>query len=173
MENEIWKDVLDYEGLYQVSDLGRVKSLSKTWFTGNYKSLQNKDETIITLKLDKDGYQRLILLKDGKKSNKRVHRLVWESFNNKTDLPVDHINNIKTDNRLCNLQAITHRENTTKRSMYYKKSSIYTGVNFDKYSKKWKSQIIINGKHKHLGLFINELDASNAYQNALQNVRRS
>jgi hypothetical protein len=78
---------------------------------------------------------------------------------------VDHINNIKTDNRLSNLQLLTNRQNTTKES---RGTSIYPGVSYRPKNNKWEAKIKINGANKHLGLFKNELDAAQAYQNYLK-----
>ena len=108
MENEIWKDVLGYEGIYQCSSLGRVKSLSRI-----DKSGHNRKEIIRKLHSDEFGYLRVPLYKDGKCKNKQVHRLVWETFNGKIpeDMQVNHINEIKSDNRLSNLNLMTCKEN--------------------------------------------------------------
>ena len=162
MENEIWKDVLDFEGLYQVSNLGRVKSL------------KFGKEKILNPGNDYRGYVRICLNNHNiKKKIIKVHRLVWESFNTKTDLQIDHINGIKTDNRLFNLQPLTNRENTSKYMTTIKKSSRYTGVSWHKNIKKWVSRIYINGKLKNIGSFINEEDASKAYQKELQELKAS
>jgi hypothetical protein len=77
---------------------------------------------------------------------------------------IDHINNIQTDNRLENLQIITHRENISKSKIG---TSIYTGVCWNKRKNKWTASININYKRLHLGYFKNEYDAHLAYQNKL------
>lgn len=104
MENEVWKDIPGYEGLYQVSDLGRVKS------RGNDK---NRREKILSPGKDRGGYLRVALWKDGKAKRFLVHRLVWESFNGIIPEGYDcnHINEDKTDNRLENLNLMTRKEN--------------------------------------------------------------
>jgi hypothetical protein len=154
---EQWKPVLGYEGLYEASDLGRIKSF---WY-GKERILKPGKYT--------GGYLQVILCKNKNKKDYKLHRLVWESFNSKTILPIDHINGIKTDNRLCNLQAITSRENTVKHHLSTNKSSKYIGVSWYKKYYKWSSQIYISGKLKNLGYFTLEIDAHNAYQNALNN----
>jgi len=156
---EIWKDVIDYEGLYQVSDLGNLKSL---WF--------GKEKFLIP-KLNTRGYLKINLTKNGIRKGYCLHRLVYEAFNGKTNLIVDHkIEGNKIDNRLCNLQAISQRENTAKHRSTLKKSSKYTGVSWSVKSNKWVAAIRINGKSKYLGMFTNEIDASNAYINAKNNL---
>lgn len=104
MEEE-WRDIKDYEGLYQVSNLGRVKSL-------NYKHTGR--EKILKSLVDKDGYQRVILCKNGYIKNYFVHRLEYEAFYGEIPkgMQVNHINEIKTDNRVVNLNLMTPKENS-------------------------------------------------------------
>jgi hypothetical protein len=80
-------------------------------------------------------------------------------------LVVNHKDFNKLNNNLDNLEIITQRQNTNKKHL--KSSSQYIGVFWNKQNKKWKSQIRINKKIKYLGYFVNEIDAHNAYQNAL------
>lgn len=98
---EEWRDIEGYDGLYQVSNLGRVKSLK--W---------NK-ERILKLRLDSNGYLTVGLCKDGKLTTKIVHRLVAEAFiDNPENLPeVDHLSTVRTDNRVSNLSWCTRTEN--------------------------------------------------------------
>ncbi len=97
---EIWKDIGGYEGLYQVSNYGNVRSIKKDPYVlkGDYQS---------------NGYRRVYLWKDGGKENLLVHRLVALSFlpnpNGYTD--INHIDEDKANNRLENLQWCTHRYN--------------------------------------------------------------
>lgn len=162
---EIWVAVRDYEGLYEVSNLGRVKSLPKKGSGGhNGKILKQTPDGV--------GYLMVALCGKGKPKTFRVHKLVYESFNGKTDLHIDHIaEGNKQDNRLCNLQAITCRENITKYHLTKNTSSKYTGVTWHKTDGKWVSNININGKLNRLGSFINEEEASEAYQNALKSLK--
>mgnify|MGYP003636273853 CR=1 FL=1 len=156
---EIWKSIKGYEGLYEVSDLGRVKS-----FQGREERLK---KAFIS-----HGYYKVNLYKDLKQVCFSVHVLIAVAFlnhrRNGHKLVVDHINNIKIDNRLENLQIITHRENTSKdRNGKYSK---LTGVKWYKNRNKWAGSIQINGKCKHLGMFNTELEASNAYKLALKGL---
>lgn len=100
---EFWKDIKGYEGLYQVSNVGQVKSL--------------KSNKILKLAFTHDGYLRVCLCKNGKKRNFLISRLVAEAFlPNEEDLPeVDHINGVRTDNRVANLQWISSVENDRKK----------------------------------------------------------
>jgi hypothetical protein len=157
MKNEIWKDVIGYEGLYEVSNLGRVKSLKC-----------NK-EKILKPAISGRGYSQVNLTKNNKSITRSVHKLVAMAFLNHRPcgmtLVVDHINNNQLDNRVDNLQIITQKENSLKSHRKY--SSKYVGVSWDKRQYKWMSQIRINGKLNFLGRFENEQEASRAYQTAL------
>lgn len=104
---EVWKDIKDYEGLYQVSNFGRVRSVDRYV---NYKNIKNKKRLmkgqIINLNKDNRGYFVVTLSKNNERKNYSVHRLVAEAFiPNPDNLPtVDHINRIRTDNRVDNLR---------------------------------------------------------------------
>ena len=101
---EEWKDIADYEGIYQVSNLGRVKSL------GNNKSRQEK---ILKLQLHRTGYLLVKLCKEGKKRNYKVHRLVAQAFipNPDNKSQVNHRDENKSNNKVENLEWMTCKEN--------------------------------------------------------------
>jgi len=79
---------------------------------------------------------------------------------------VDHINRIKTDNRWENLRAVTHQENQRNLSIASNNTSGVTGVYWHDGANKWRAQIIINGKNKHLGLFNKLKEAKRARREA-------
>jgi len=169
MQQEIWKDVIGYENLYQISNLGRVKSLER--IVNRPNSPYKKKEKILSEHLN-NGYLIVSLCKNSIRKSRTVHQLVAVEFLNHKpngmNLVIDHINNIKTDNRVENLQIITQRENCSKEK---RGNSKYTGIYFCKSTNKWKARIRINDKRKYLGYFINEIEASNAYQNELKKIK--
>lgn len=159
--DEIWKDIPSYEGKYQASNLGRIKSLERKVSFGKQKRLIK--ETILKPKIDKDGYLRVSL------SSKKyqIHKLIAISFLNHVPCGlktvINHKNFLRNDNNLKNLELIPNRENTNQKQFSH--SSKFTGVYWEK--NKWRSQIRVDGKIKHLGQFDNEKEASEYYENAL------
>ena len=112
-ENEIWRDIPEYEGFYQVSNYGRVKSL-KRFRKGKSNSSLPINEKIKKLVISRNGYYRVILFKESIGKWHLIHRLVYEAFNGSIPegLQVNHINEIKSDNRLSNLNLMTAKENS-------------------------------------------------------------
>lgn len=106
---EIWKDIKDYEGLYQVSNLGNIKSLSRK--RGNQFDYQD----IILKQGNWRGYKNVILQKDGKVKCYMVHRLVAQAFIPNDDpeykTQVNHISEVKTENTVSNLEWCTPKYN--------------------------------------------------------------
>lgn len=157
---EIWKSVKNYEGHYEVSNLGKVKSIKF-----------NK-EIILKPKLSNNKYLMVNLSINDKTKTRTIHQLVAEAFLNHIvdgfKLVVNHINHIRIDNRVENLEIITMRENTSKR--FLSSTSKYVGVCWQKSNKKWRAAIRINGKVTYLGYYDKEIEAHYSYQNALNEL---
>ena len=162
---EIWKDIPGYEGLYQVSNLGIVKSLSRK--VCNHQGCHISKEKIMTQQYLKK-YKRVVL--NGKSF--MVHQLVAMAFLGHKPcghtLVIDHINDDASDNRLENLQIVTQRFNSYKTQG--KGTSKYKGVGWSIEKNKWRSYIRINGFMKHLGYFNCEEEAHKVYQNKLKEL---
>lgn len=157
---EEWRDVVDYEGLYKVSNLGNVKRL----ISGKEKPMKLCTNTW--------GYQHVILCKKGVSKCRTVHQIVAQAFLGhipcgfKTQ--VDHIDFNKTNNKLTNLRILSQRENTSKKKKPH--SSIYTGVCWSKQHGKWRVVLADKYKRYHLGYFTDEHEAGNAYKTFLNKL---
>lgn len=154
---EIWKDVIGFP-FYYVSNLGNVKS-----------SKRNKVRILKAFPNGR-GYLTVPLYHNKKTHSKRVHILVAQSFlnhvnNGKTDISVDHIDNDKTNNKLDNLQLITHTQNIAKQ---VKNKLGVTGVRQSAKGNKFYAQISKNGRYVHLGNFNTIQQAKDAYDNQVK-----
>jgi hypothetical protein len=160
MKGEIWKDVLGYEGYYKASNLGRVKSMDR--LLNNKLGVKNVPRKGRVLSPGGNIYLVVTLAIDGVIKYASVHRIVFEAFNGRTNLQIDHINNNTKDNRLSNLQALSSHDNNIKAKSRKFKTSRFPGVH--KYPNgSWRAQIGIKGKKIALGYFQNEEDAYAAY----------
>jgi len=157
---EQWIDIVGYEGLYQISNFGNVKSLKY----GKTKLLKGA--------INNYGYKQVNLIKDKTVKSFKIHQLVAIHFlghkPNGYESVVNHIDFDRLNNTVTNLEVITARENTNKKHL--KTSSSSTGVSWHKEKNKWISQIYCNGKLKFLGYFKTEIEASDAYQNELLTI---
>lgn len=110
MTKEIFKSIQGYEGLYEVSNFGKVKSIGRYDFRGHFRK-----EKILKPSKKKDGYYAVILYKDGKTKMFRIHRLVAKAFiHNPNNYPqVNHKDKIRTNNNVDNLEWCDNKYNTT------------------------------------------------------------
>jgi hypothetical protein len=138
---EIWKDIPEYEGLYQISNLGNVKSQHSNRMSGQ------KPGKLLKIALMKNGYMSLELRIGDTNKRHLVHRLIAESFiPNPDNKPVvNHINGIKNDNRIENLQWCTQSENV--------RHAIDTGLRGTSFgppkgTKPWNTDKLLSEEHK-------------------------
>jgi len=116
---EHWKAIPGYEGFYEVSDLGRIRSIDRfiynRWSGKNDRSVKGK---IRKTEEAHDGYRRVRLLRNGKTKKYFVHRLVMNAFkpnpNPEKYTQINHKNEITYDNRLDNLEWCTQTYNNTR-----------------------------------------------------------
>ncbi len=114
---EIYKDIKGYEGLYQISNKGNVKTLPKYRRSGNGFTL--RPEKIMKQSINRTGYNRIGLKKDGKIKQHLVSRLVAMHFIDNPDKKpcVNHVDENKKNNTIENLEWVTHKENMNARGL--------------------------------------------------------
>lgn len=140
---EIWKDVIGYEGLYKISNLGRVKSFVRC-----------TEGKILNILFDKKGYPKSHLTKDGKTKYVNIHRLVAKAFITNTENKpcINHIDGNKENNSVDNLEWSTYSENN--KHAYDNGLRRKTKIKIEQYS--------LDGK------FIKEWDSALDVQNELK-----
>lgn len=170
---EIWKDIDGFDGIYQVSNLGRIKSLERTRNRKNGSTLRTK-ERILRQSIMKSGYLRVGLTDPAtsKTMTPLVAHLVCAAFNGKKPGPhyeVDHINTIRTDNRADNLRWVKNRKEnmnntiTLERCLPYRRNrrdqskKVYQ---YDKTTKKYiSSYLSASEASRHTGVNLGQLAA--------------
>ena len=162
MQNEIWKPIKGYEGLYEVSSLGNVKSL-----VSNGRILKPDVGTW--------GHKRVTLCKEKSHNRFLIHRLAFESFHGELDddKVIDHIDSDPSNNIIANLQQVSQRENVGRGELCDKKkskSSKYRGVTFRKNRGVWQAHIFHDGKLNFIGHYSTETAANMARQQKLKEI---
>lgn len=169
---EIWKKIPLFNNEYEVSNLGRVRSLDR--YTNDRYGNPTLRHGRILKQSNSNGYKMVRVTIQGLSRSYGVHQLVSLAFIDEgyieNNLVTDHIDGNRSNNNLSNLQVVTHRENISRSKSG---SSKYRGVYFCKASKKWKAQIQHENKKIHLGFFTEESEASIVYQQALNKLRQS
>lgn len=173
----VWRDVPGYEGYYQVSNTGIVRSLDRWVIYKNGRKQLYKGKIIDGSNIN--GYKQITLSKNGKQKRFFIHQVVAMVFldhkPNGHTLVVDHIDGDKSNDNVDNLRIVTSRDNITTcfRKDRDSLTSEYVGVYFDKAKGKWATQICFDGKQIHLGYFLDEKKASDTYQKALSKINDS
>lgn len=170
--NEIWKDIVGFEGRYMVSNLGNIKSIVTNHGKPTDRLVKQRVRSTTC------EYKYVQLWYKDKPTHKAVHRLVAEAFiTNPENKPiVNHLNGNKHNNAVDNLEWVTHSENhkhafaTGLRSIedcrdrmigkVFGKASNYRYVYFDKSRDRWKTSIKANGKVQYQKRHLTELEAA-------------
>ena len=145
--SRIWKDIKGYEGLYQISDDGLVKSLERVGIDKNNRRFPVK-EKILTLKLPKGAfYYQILLYKNSNYKLFRIHRLVADAFLYKSDKnqEVNHKDGNKLNNRKDNLEWVTKSENINHSHVVLKQDN---GEN--RYNSKLKEKDVLEIRNSNL-----------------------
>lgn len=164
--NEIWKDILGYEGHFSISNYGKIKSYDR-YIKHPRGGLKFQKGLDIKTNTDSHGYKMVRLVMDKKGKTYRVHRLVMLTFIGKSDLFVDHINNIPNDNRLENLRYVTPKENVhhykrflnknwEKKQKLEKKEKFMLlpkNITYRKDTKRYSIRITIDNRYKSMGSY--------------------
>jgi hypothetical protein len=145
---EVWRPMYEFEENYEASNFGKIRN--------------SKTQECLKYHLTKKGYLQVNLCKNGVKSVKLVHRLIYPSFYPYQNKQIDHKDQNKTNNHIDNLRWVSQTENqhnTQKRQFC---SSKYKGVSWNKNRNKWVAYVNMD-RRIHLGYFNVEEEAGRAY----------
>lgn len=161
---EEWRDVVGYEGLYMVSNEGRVKSLARV-VPQSWTGHTTVKERILAPRINSNGYYCAGINRDKKRKIEEYHKLVAFAFlgARPKGKQIDHINRNKTDNRAVNLRYVSMSANLRNSEKCDKSRSRFTGVYRSKARVNWSAYIRHNNKDVYLGSYAKETDAAKAY----------
>lgn len=169
MDGEIWQTVLGYEGLYEVSNLGRVKAL-EVELINHMNGVSYKRFPFILKQTVVGGYCKAYLNKYKSGKTLAVHRLVGIAFiPNPSNKPqINHKDRVTQNNKVDNLEWVDNRENVTHFANMKPKTSKYTGVSWKANTRNWRAVFSKNKRQIHVGSFATEEEAFEAYQKAIK-----
>ena len=157
LQYEFFLPINNYEN-YSISNFGIIKN--------------NKTNRIMKPCNNNHGYKLINLSKNGKCKTFKIHRLVGNAFLENPDNKkvIDHIDKNKANNNVKNLRWATIQENGFNQGKRINNTSGFKGVSFHKKANKYQARIRVNGKRKHLGLFLTPEDASYAYETKAKEI---
>lgn len=150
----------------KVTDSETLKALNNSYtynsLTGDL--LSNKLKRPLVSSSD-SGYLRISVHIRNETVYIKAHHICWFMYYGEwPSVNIDHINSIKTDNRIANLRLAASQQNSfNARKTKAKTTSLFKGVAWHKVAKKWRAYITLNNKHIHIGLFSSEIEAAQAY----------
>jgi len=167
MSVEIWKSIPNYEGLYEISNYGNVKTLARIYYSGKFHHNPKRvEEHLRKFTLNSNGYYTVQLMKDGKTKGYSVHTLVWDNFDGTpriSPLQIDHKDENKLNNHIDNLQLLTAKMN--RRKSIHRDLPIGV-IHYHNNPNRFQAQITKNGKGYFLGAFDTPEEAHQAYLEA-------
>lgn len=168
IEGEEWRPIPLYEDRYFISNFGRIKSFYSIIENGVYIQKERLRKNV----MHHNGYWVIGLNKDGKQTYKEIHRILALVFipNPDDKEEVNHINHIRSDNRIENLEWVSIRENVSHGSKFKETYSKYIGVHPYNNTSKWKAICFINGKNKKIGIFDTQEEAALKYNEKLSEL---
>jgi len=152
-EVEEWRDIQGWEGFYRISNLGRVMSVERVISTA--QGPRAVPQRIMVQEPNTRGYLKVNLHRDGRQKTFETHRMVAKAFlqNPQGLCEVDHINRIRSDNRLSNLRWANRRVNVINRTAPDNKSTGMMGIRFKAGNNRWSARITFFKKEMYLGTF--------------------
>ena len=170
--NEEWRPIKDFEGFYEVSNFGHVRSIERYVFCRSKTNPKKIEACIRKLREDRDGYLT-VSLKNGQITKlKKAHRLVAEAFidNPLLSPEVNHINGIKSDNRVENLEWATTFENSRHRTINRLTKPILSDEQIEFIQ---KNAVILNDGKKHLNSVSDLARKFNVCRNTITDILRN
>lgn len=172
---EEWRDVKGYEGLYQISNMGHVRSLDRyvPHSRNPEYAVLRKGKMLSTID-NGNGYRYITFTVGQKRKNFYIHRLVADAFvDNPNGLnEIDHINRDRSDNRAENLHWVTHGENLNNCDMCVQKSKYRKSSTGYKYIKQrnGRYRVAIQRKNKNIDRTFETLDEAIAFRDSVEEV---
>ncbi len=163
---ETWKPIKNYEGYYEASNLGNIRSVSRNIVFKNGKKSYFQQGRVLKQSLGRNkNYLIVGLSKNGTTKTKDVHRIIAETFcNGEKTLDVDHIDGVKTNNKKDNLRFLTTSQNLRNHHTRIIKGYVFVKRNL---KKPYQGQVSLNGKRIYLGMFETANEATFAHKSFL------